>query len=231
MELIADRYEIESELGQGGMGILYLAHDELPDRHVAIKVVNDPNLGEIGRERLLREARLAAQLNHGNIVAIHDVIETDGTPQVVNEERRVRAWVLVKATKSKVFSKALATKYRDERREYEFGGGSPNLVVVRADVVEGERDRNVVVPVDAKSEGILEAFVEKIKNYKGVTAVSVLKVSDGGHNPDRLMGLPPTSHGRSSLMIPLLIAFRGGDTRIAQVGMPGADLALQTSAA
>ncbi len=85
MELIAERYRIEGELGRGGMGILYLAHDELLDRRVAIKVVNDPNLGEKGRDRLLREARLAAQLNHVNIVAIHDVIEVDGTPQVVME--------------------------------------------------------------------------------------------------------------------------------------------------
>ena len=85
MELIAERYRIEGELGRGGMGILYLAHDELLDRRVAIKVVNDPNLGEKGRDRLLREARLAAQLNHVNIVAIHDVIEIDGTPQVVME--------------------------------------------------------------------------------------------------------------------------------------------------
>jgi len=85
LELIVERYRIESELGRGGMGILYLAHDELLDRHVAIKVVNDPNLGKKGRDRLLREARLAAQLNHVNIVAIHDVIETDGTPQVVME--------------------------------------------------------------------------------------------------------------------------------------------------
>jgi len=85
LELIAERYRIEGELGRGGMGILYLAHDELLDRRVAIKVVNDPNLGEKGRDRLLREARLAAQLNHVNIVAIHDVIETAGTPQVVME--------------------------------------------------------------------------------------------------------------------------------------------------
>lgn len=67
------------------MGVVYLAHDELLDRRVAIKVVDDPSLGIKGRERLLREARLAAQLNHRNIVAIHDVIETDGVPHIIME--------------------------------------------------------------------------------------------------------------------------------------------------
>ena len=85
LESIAERYEIESELGRGGMGVVYLAHDELLDRRVAIKVVNDPSLGKNGRDRLLREARFAAQLNHPNIVAIHDAIETDGTPHIVME--------------------------------------------------------------------------------------------------------------------------------------------------
>jgi ABC-type oligopeptide transport system substrate-binding subunit/predicted Ser/Thr protein kinase len=85
LELIAERYQIERELGRGGMGVVYLAHDEVLDRYVAIKVVNDPSLGKEGRDRLLREARLAAQLNHLNIVAIHDAIETDDTPQIVME--------------------------------------------------------------------------------------------------------------------------------------------------
>jgi serine/threonine protein kinase len=85
LELIAERYQIESELGRGGMGTLYLAHDKLLDRWVAIKVVNDSSLEKKARDRLLREARLAAQLNHVNIVSIHDVIETDGMPQVVME--------------------------------------------------------------------------------------------------------------------------------------------------
>ena len=52
---LAQRYRIERELGRGGMGIVYLAHDEVLDRPVAIKVVSEPNLDAKGRARLLRE--------------------------------------------------------------------------------------------------------------------------------------------------------------------------------
>ncbi|MGH2620808.1 MAG: protein kinase domain-containing protein, partial [Anaerolineales bacterium] len=82
---LAQRYQIERELGRGGMGIVYLAHDEVLDRPVAIKVVGESNLDAKGRARLLREARLAAQLNHPNIVAIHDAGETSSTAYIAME--------------------------------------------------------------------------------------------------------------------------------------------------
>ena len=127
-----------------------------------------------------------------------------------DEAKRVRAWVLVQAGDPNKFAKALANEFRDEERDYEFGEGGKDLVVVRADVVEGESDWNVVVPVDAKSEGILEVFVEKIKNYKGVTAVSVLKVSDGGHNPDPPHGSPTYVSWQELINDPVVDYFPGG---------------------
>jgi ABC-type oligopeptide transport system substrate-binding subunit len=71
--LIEDRYRIESELGRGGMGIVYRAQDTLLERPVAVKVVSSAGLGTEGRSRLLQGARAAARLNHPNIVAVHDV--------------------------------------------------------------------------------------------------------------------------------------------------------------
>lgn len=85
MDQIDQRYRIAKELGRGAMGTVYLGHDEVLDRDVAIKVVNDPKLDEKGKARMLREARLAGQLNHPNIVAIHDAGETDGIPYIVME--------------------------------------------------------------------------------------------------------------------------------------------------
>jgi serine/threonine-protein kinase len=74
---LAGRYSIDRELGRGGMGIVYLAHDVHLDRLVAIKLLpperaSDPAL----RERFLREARLAAKLSHPNIIPIHSVAES-----------------------------------------------------------------------------------------------------------------------------------------------------------
>ncbi|MFN9256431.1 MAG: serine/threonine-protein kinase [Gemmatimonas sp.] len=66
------QYAIQRELGRGGMGIVLLGRDERLDRSVAIKVL-PPHLAADGdtRERFLREARMAAQLSHPNIVPVY----------------------------------------------------------------------------------------------------------------------------------------------------------------
>ncbi len=75
--LVGDRlgkYEIQSEIGKGGMGIVYLGYDPLLDRQVAIKVLAPHLVWEEGFvERFLREARASARIKHPNIVTIHDV--------------------------------------------------------------------------------------------------------------------------------------------------------------
>jgi YVTN family beta-propeller protein len=72
-------YRIESVLGRGGMGVVYVARHLRLDRTVALKVVapelaEDPKFGD----RFVRESRLAASLEHPNIVPIHDAGEADG---------------------------------------------------------------------------------------------------------------------------------------------------------
>jgi serine/threonine-protein kinase len=76
---VAGRYSIDRELGRGGMGIVYLAHEVHLDRLVAIKLLPpdkaaDPSL----RERFMQEARLAAKLSHPHIIPIHAVAEAGG---------------------------------------------------------------------------------------------------------------------------------------------------------
>ena len=76
---LAGQYELEREIGRGGMGVVYLARDARLDRQVAIKTLpvhlaNDP----VVRERFLREARTAARLSHPNIVPIHRADEIAG---------------------------------------------------------------------------------------------------------------------------------------------------------
>ena len=72
-------YRIVAELGRGGMGIVYKAHEESLNRFVAIKVLGEHLTEDPGHvERFLREARSAASLNHPNIVQIYAVSEEEG---------------------------------------------------------------------------------------------------------------------------------------------------------
>ena len=51
-----DRYRLDAEIGRGGMGAVYRAHDRTSDRDVAVKVLSASGLGTAGRDRLLNEA-------------------------------------------------------------------------------------------------------------------------------------------------------------------------------
>ncbi|MBA3656359.1 MAG: serine/threonine protein kinase, partial [Gemmatimonadaceae bacterium] len=76
--VLSANYELESEIGRGGMGVVYCARDRRLKRSVAVKVL-PPELGYRSdiRQRFLREAETAAQLSHPNIVPIYTVEEKD----------------------------------------------------------------------------------------------------------------------------------------------------------
>jgi hypothetical protein len=82
----AERYELEHRLGHGGMATVYLARDLKLDREVAIKLLADNYAGDDEvRKRFSREARLAARLDHPNVVQVFDVGEEDDRPYIVME--------------------------------------------------------------------------------------------------------------------------------------------------
>jgi len=78
--LFAGRYDIESELGTGGMGIVYKAYDRTLDDAVAIKVLRSEALAQDATlaDRFKQEIRLARKITHKNILRTHDFGETDG---------------------------------------------------------------------------------------------------------------------------------------------------------
>jgi serine/threonine protein kinase len=79
-------YKIVDELGSGGMGEVYLAHDERLDRLVALKVLPAYFVSDETRlHRFQREARAASALNHPNILTIHEVGEVDGAHFIATE--------------------------------------------------------------------------------------------------------------------------------------------------
>src|SRR5829696_6904864 len=69
---LSGRYEIERELGRGGMATVWLAHDLKHDRRVAIKVIRPELAAALGGDRFLREIRIAAHLQHPHILTLID---------------------------------------------------------------------------------------------------------------------------------------------------------------
>ncbi|RCG29765.1 serine/threonine protein kinase [Sphaerisporangium album] len=89
-QLLGDRYRLISPLGQGGMGIVWRAHDRRLARDVAIKELRPSRHDEefdvrTARRHALREARSAARLSHPAIVTVHDLLEEDGRLWIVME--------------------------------------------------------------------------------------------------------------------------------------------------
>ena len=82
----ASRYELERELGRGGMAVVYAALDTEMGRRVALKVLGAHLAGDPAfRTRFLREARIAASLSHPNLVRVYDIGEHDGLSCIVME--------------------------------------------------------------------------------------------------------------------------------------------------
>jgi serine/threonine protein kinase len=73
------RYRIVGKLGEGGMGLVYVAHDEGLDRPVALKVIHPGRVDEQARKRFWREARAAAAVSHPGVCPVHEVGEDAGT--------------------------------------------------------------------------------------------------------------------------------------------------------
>ena len=75
---LGDRYEVERQVGQGGMATVFLARDLKHDRQVAVKVLRPELSASLGADRFLREIRVAANLQHPNVLGLYDSGETDG---------------------------------------------------------------------------------------------------------------------------------------------------------
>ena len=79
-------FQVVRQLGQGGMGEVYVGHDEKLGRKVALKTIRaEHRLDDLSRARFLREARVLSQLAHPGICQIHDLIETDEADVLVLE--------------------------------------------------------------------------------------------------------------------------------------------------
>ncbi|WP_344590473.1 serine/threonine-protein kinase [Actinomadura vinacea] len=88
--LLAHRYRLVTQVGRGGMGTVWQAHDEVLGRDVAVKEVILPHgltdeERSVHHKRTFREARTAARLGHPGVVTVYDVVEEDGRPWIIME--------------------------------------------------------------------------------------------------------------------------------------------------
>ncbi|WP_424185563.1 serine/threonine-protein kinase [Actinokineospora sp. G85] len=88
--VVAGRYAVQSELGRGGMGVVWLAEDRRIGRQVAIKELHLPDgvphaERKVFEERVLREARTAGRLNDPAVVTVYDVVQEAGATYIVME--------------------------------------------------------------------------------------------------------------------------------------------------
>jgi serine/threonine protein kinase len=84
IDKVLGHYRIVSKLGEGGMGVVYRAHDQVLQRDVALKFLAE-TLGREARQFLLREARASSSLSHPNICTVHEVGEAEGELYIVME--------------------------------------------------------------------------------------------------------------------------------------------------
>ena len=79
-EVFGDRYKIRSELGRGGMGVVFRASDLELEEDVALKVMRPEAFAEAtdGVAKLKQEVRLARRISHPNVIRVHDLVEADG---------------------------------------------------------------------------------------------------------------------------------------------------------
>ena len=75
---LTDRYAIESEIGRGGMAVVFLAEDLKHRRKVAIKVLHPSLAQTVGADRFLAEIETVAALNHPHVLPLYDSGEADG---------------------------------------------------------------------------------------------------------------------------------------------------------
>jgi serine/threonine protein kinase len=89
-DALAERYDLEREIGRGGTATVYLAQDLRHNRQVAVKIMPEDLTETLGADRFLQEIEIAAKLNHPHILPLLDSANVNGGKKLAN--RSVGLW-------------------------------------------------------------------------------------------------------------------------------------------
>jgi eukaryotic-like serine/threonine-protein kinase len=180
------KYEVLSELGRGGMGVVYRAEDKFIGREVAIKTLTDvtPEL----RQRFLVEAK-SGVLNHQNIVTVYDFGEQDGSPYIVMEFLRGDSLERVLKSGRPL---PLVEKLEIVRQVCEGLGYAHSKGVVHRDI----KPANIMVQPDGHIK-IVDFGIARLESASGHTVTGAVIGTFHYISPERLKGEP--SDGRADI--------------------------------
>jgi serine/threonine protein kinase len=178
MRLVAGRYATIRELGRGGMGVVWLAEDQVIGRQVALK-----ELRTTETERVLREARTAGRLNSPNVVGIYDVIVENGVTYLVME--------LVEApTLSEVMTRKSLTE--DEVADIGLQTLSALEAAHAAGIIHRDvKPSNIMVLPDGRVK-LADFGIAKAMDDPGLTATGGIMGSPGYMAPELFAGKVPS---------------------------------------
>lgn len=190
------RYEIQRKLARGGMGTVYVAHDPVLGRMVAVKVF----LGDLdvpdAAERFSREARAAAALNHANIVTIYDFGDVDSQPYIVME-------YIQGETLAEFITRKTAVPLTEKLRWLEelCAGvcSAHKMEVVHRDI----KPSNLMIDRSGRLK-ILDFGIAKLLNSLGSSVTAVIG-TPGYMAPEQLLGQPVD--GRTDIFSIGVVAF------------------------
>src|SRR3954463_10717305 len=188
--LLVGRYRFDRQIGRGGMGSVWAAHDEILGRDVAIKeVVPPPDLTAeqrtMIRERTLREARAAARIAHPSAVTVYDVVEEDGRPYIVMQLLAPHTLADVLAHDGPLPPERVARIGLDLVDALD---AAHRAGVLHRDV----KPANVLLPPDGRA--VLTDFgIASVENDPTLTATGMLVGSPAYMPPERARGEAPTS--------------------------------------
>lgn len=190
--LIAERYRLIEQIGIGAMGAVWLGTDQRLNRQVALKqVVVEPGLdlrqASEARQRILREGRISARLQHPHAVAIYDVSMHDGEPWLVMEYLRSRSLAQILTTDGLLTDRATArigAQLADALNAAHLAG------IVHRDVKPG----NVLVCPGGQVK-LSDFGIARAAGDITVTQTGVLTGTPDYFAPEIARGGPPTPEG------------------------------------